>query len=113
MSTPVRGRARAGSHALPDAEYEALLAKQGGGCAICGATPKTRRLHTDRDHKTGAVRGLLCHRCNRLLAAWVSPEWLYAAHHYLAVGNEHLHGSSWMEHIRRKDEFIAKGELPI
>ena len=83
MSAPVRGRARAGSHALPDDEYAALLAKQGSGCAICGATPKTRRLHTDRDHRTGQVRGLLCHRCNRTLAAWVTEPWLFKAAAYL------------------------------
>ena len=85
MSTPVRGRARAGSHALPDAEYAERLKRQGGGCAICGATPKTRRLHTDRDHKTGAVRGLLCHRCNRMLPAWITPERLIAGAVYLAA----------------------------
>ena len=84
MTAPVRGRAKAGSHALPTDEYEALLAKQSGGCAICGATPKTRRLHTDRDHRTGAVRGLLCHRCNRTLAAWINSEWLVRAAIYLA-----------------------------
>lgn len=83
MSAPVPGRARAGSHALADDEYAAMLARQGGGCAICGTTPKTRRLHTDRDHKTGAVRGLLCHRCNRALPQWITTEWLMAALDYM------------------------------
>lgn len=49
------------------ADYERLLAAQGGTCAVCPATPKSRRLHVDHDHKTGAVRGLLCHAHNRRL----------------------------------------------
>ena len=79
----MKARAKAGSHALPDAEYAELLARQGGGCAICGATPKTRRLHTDRDHRTLQVRGLLCMRCNRALPAWINPEWLIRAAWYI------------------------------
>lgn len=45
---------------LDPAEYERLLAWQGGVCFICGQTPRTRRLAVDHDHTTGAVRGLLC-----------------------------------------------------
>jgi Recombination endonuclease VII len=63
--------------------YDRLLAEQGGVCAICGATPKTRRLHIDHDHKTGRVRGLLCHRCNGNLPTWVTPAWLREAYMYL------------------------------
>lgn len=77
---------RAKALGVSDAEYERLLAAQGGGCAICGATPKTRRLHVDHDHKTGAVRGLLCHRCNRALPTWIGPVWLYEAAFYLTFG---------------------------
>lgn len=33
-------------------EYNDILEKQGGGCAICGKKPNPeRRLHTDHDHK--------------------------------------------------------------
>jgi hypothetical protein len=61
-----------------------MLAAQGGGCAICGAPPKTRRLHVDHDHKTGAVRGLLCYRCNRGLPTYATWRWLIQAALYLS-----------------------------
>lgn len=48
-------------------DYEAKLAEQGGACAICksdkaGGVGKFMKV--DHDHKTGVVRGLLCHTCN-------------------------------------------------
>jgi hypothetical protein len=82
----VRRKPRAAQLGVTDAEYERLLAAQGGGCAICDHPPRTRRLHVDHDHKTGEVRGLLCHRCNRLLASWVTWEWLLIAASYLRGG---------------------------
>lgn len=65
-------------------QYYAVLKKQGGGCYICGSTPKKRKLHIDHCHKTGQVRGLLCMRCNRGLS-WFSdsPERLSRAAKYL------------------------------
>ena len=51
----------------PD-EYEAMLAEQGGGCAICGRPPSERiSLHVDHDHNTGRIRALLCFPCNNAL----------------------------------------------
>lgn len=47
--------------------YEQILKQQGGVCAICKkleVTARTKRLVVDHDHKTGKIRGLLCHRCN-------------------------------------------------
>src|SRR5438046_1388392 len=44
--------------------YERLLRFQGGLCAICRRPPKRRRLAVDHNHKTGAIRGLLCFACN-------------------------------------------------
>ena len=66
--------------------YSALLQAQGGHCALCPNVPKTRRLHVDHDHATGKVRGLLCHRCNRTLATWVTREWALAVAVYLEPG---------------------------
>lgn len=48
-------------------EYDAQLERQGGGCYLCGAGPKTRQLSVDHDPDNGQVRGLLCIRCNGAL----------------------------------------------
>jgi len=55
----------------PD-QYQELLKKQDGKCAICGISGGHRsrygkicKLSVDHDHKTGVVRGLLCNNCNR------------------------------------------------
>ena len=46
-------------------DYDKLLEKQGGVCAVCKTPPKSgKSLHIDHDHTTGLVRGLLCFRCN-------------------------------------------------
>ena len=64
--------------------YDELLEAQGGGCAICGRAPATRRLCVDHDHKTLEVRGLLCYLCNYFIGrAGVSPTTLMAAAAYL------------------------------
>ena len=68
---------------ITPAEYERWLEHQAGGCAVCGRPPKTRRLDQDHDHRTGLFRGLLCHQCNRMLPAWMTPERLRAAAAYL------------------------------
>lgn len=58
---------RLGKYDMTVADYDALFAKQGFCCAICGTTVNNqcgRDFHVDHDHKTGKVRGLLCHGCN-------------------------------------------------
>lgn len=46
-------------------DFQAMLEKQGGVCAICAEPPPADTLlHVDHDHDTGAVRGLLCRGCN-------------------------------------------------
>jgi protein-arginine kinase activator protein McsA len=51
-------------YGLTDADYDALVEKQGGVCAICGQTDRDKPLSVDHDHIDGGVRGLLCFRCN-------------------------------------------------
>jgi len=53
-------------------EYDEMLNKQKGGCALCGVTEnkttgtqKTHNFCVDHSHDTGKVRGLLCTSCNR------------------------------------------------
>ena len=87
---------RAAQLGVTSADYDRMLAAQGGVCAICGSPPKTRRLHVDHDHATGKVRGLLCHRCNRALPTWIVPRWLYAAAAYLHSGPAES-GKSWID----------------
>jgi hypothetical protein len=69
----VKARERAGhlrrKYGISHEEYEALLHAQGGRCAICRREPNPKiSLHVDHDHETGAVRGLLCVRCNNGIA---------------------------------------------
>ena len=52
------------------AEYNSILEKQNFRCASCAknlSELKTRNIHVDHDHATGAVRGVLCHSCNMAL----------------------------------------------
>lgn len=65
--------------------YDNYVELNGGDfCFICFKPRGTgRRLDRDHDHKTGRPRGLLCHRCNRLLPSWVTPQWLRRAAYYL------------------------------
>ena len=71
------------TYGLTAEQYEALLAHQGGACAICGGE-RRYRLNVDHDHASGRVRGLLCRRCNKLLRdARDDLELLESAGYYL------------------------------
>lgn len=60
-------------HGLRPAEIEAIVAAQGGGCAICGRTDRALQVDHDHRHHPGTygcrlcVRGMLCPVCNGLL----------------------------------------------
>lgn len=53
-------------YGIPVAQYAHMYARQHGKCAICKDVTRTgaRGLVIDHDHETGAVRALLCSRCN-------------------------------------------------
>ena len=56
------------AYGLTPQTYAAILAEQGGRCAIKGCMSQdTRRLVVDHCHETGKIRGLLCHRHNLAL----------------------------------------------
>ena len=64
-------------------DWEQLMSNQNGACAIC--TVELRMPHTDHDHKTGRVRGLLCQKCNQAIGLMMeSPENLMRAARYLS-----------------------------
>src|SRR4051812_16041568 len=75
-------------------QYDVLVIKQGGGCAICGERCSSgRRLAVDHDHSccSGSetcgkcVRGLLCGSCNLGIGKFKdSPRLLVSAIAYLA-----------------------------
>lgn len=53
-------------YSVTPAQYREMVERQGGRCAICGASEKSTksRLGVDHCHRTGEPRGLLCGRCN-------------------------------------------------
>lgn len=77
------------SHGITLAEYNAILAAQGGVCAICGLPPlntnkRNRRLSVDHCHDCGANRKLLCSRCNNGIGCFNDdPKLLLKAIEYL------------------------------
>ena len=79
-------------------EYAAMLERQAGLCAICGmsadkvwgADKRGGGLEVDHDHRSGAVRELLCNPCNRSLGGFQdSPDLLRSAIDYLAKHGVH------------------------
>lgn len=83
-----RSRKLKSKYGLTVAQYDQLMAEQGGRCAICGTSgPDAARwgkLVVDHDHETGEVRGLLCSNCNCAIGLLGdSPEVLRSAAEYL------------------------------
>lgn len=75
-------------YGISQADYDAMLEAQGGGCGICGdAPPDDVAFHVDHDHRTGEVRGLLCVNCNNGLGQFrESKGRLAGAAEYVAAG---------------------------
>lgn len=67
-------------------QWHAMLVAQSGRCAVC--VEPMRDPHTDHDHETGRVRGLLCSGCNTGLGSLGDGvESLERALAYLRSGN--------------------------
>lgn len=60
-------------YGITTTQYEEMLAEQQHKCAACGNEDVHNQLYkslvVDHCHKTGTVRGLLCHSCNTTLGA--------------------------------------------
>ena len=82
-------RAIDGMEPFDVARYNELLFDQGGVCAICdGVNASGKFLAVDHDHETGAVRGLLCSRCNSGLGLMKDdPERLLRAIQYIQAAS--------------------------
>ena len=72
------------TYGLQRGEYAKLLEAQGGKCAVC-LKVLAYKPHVDHDHKTGAVRGLLCKSDNSHVLKYArdDPERLRRAASYL------------------------------
>ena len=73
------------NYGITPEDYDEMLEAQSGVCAICEQNCGSgRRLAVDHNHATGAVRGLLCTKCNTSLGnANDDPQILIAMAMYL------------------------------
>ena len=81
-------------YGLTAEEWSAMLARQGGGCGVCGRVPPSGTLHIDHQHVRGwrkmapaerkkYVRGLLCFPDNSALRYRIDIVWLNSATDYM------------------------------
>lgn len=69
---------------ITEEDYERILKKQKGLCAICMSEPD--KFHIDHRHSDGKVRGLLCFNCNLGLGHFKDNEYsLMKAVYYLRL----------------------------
>ena len=68
----VRNKRLQNKYGITLREYNRMLKRQKGVCALCGQPEKAKTrdgkikaLAVDHCHDTGKVRGLLCYKCNR------------------------------------------------
>jgi len=108
-------------------QYDALLAKQGGVCALCKdvesqlnhygsnraeENPLTR-LSVDHCHATNRVRGILCRRCNSMIAsARDNPETLERAAGYLRLDQPATEGMFVRSPIAPRGRKKTRAPLP-
>ena len=72
-------------YGISNSEFQRMEERCGGLCEVCRKPPpKGRPLNIDHDHRTGAVRGLVCTKCNWGLSLLDSdPNWVTNAQAYL------------------------------
>ena len=60
-------------HKISCAEYEHYRERASGHCEICGVSEELvyrKLLHLDHCHMTGRIRGMLCGKCNIMMACY-------------------------------------------
>lgn len=62
-----RARFRQYKYGITYEEFHAMIDAQDNVCSICKKSNGRQVLYVDHDHKTGRIRGLLCHTCNTFL----------------------------------------------
>jgi hypothetical protein len=77
--------ARIAAYGVDKSMYDAMYFDQDGKCAITSCTNEAT--HVDHCHKTGKVRGLLCHKCNTGLHYLEDAEWRIHAQNYVEEAN--------------------------
>lgn len=71
------------AYGLSPEQFSEMITSQGGCCAMC-ATPFGKKIYVDHNHATGAVRGLLCNKCNIGLGYYEQPDFAVALDTYLS-----------------------------
>ena len=77
-------------YGLTKEQYQQMLSKQNNKCEICQTSLTEKNTHVDHCHKTGAVRSLLCSRCNQGIGLF--DEDLERLNRVIAYIKEHNHG---------------------
>ena len=107
-----RNRRYVREYGLEPGQYEEMLVKQRGGCAICGRPAGKKRLHVDHDHRTKKVRGLLCFQCNTSLGYMgENRENLARAADYLNGKLPEIETHGWVTTCLRERGKIVPGSI--
>ena len=78
------------NYSLSIEQWDSFLLRSVGRCMICiNDFKNVRDCHTDHDHQSGRVRGLLCHDCNVALT-WVERGY---------IGSWHPNYSRWEDMV--------------
>lgn len=87
-----KARALRLNYGLRFEEFQDLIEKQGGACAVCGrADWNGKAPHVDHDHLTGNIRGILCVSCNFAVGhVHDDPKIAQALSDYLKKFSDHI-----------------------
>lgn len=85
-------------------EEAALVARQGGRCAICS---EKKELVVDRDCRTGDVRKALCSSCNQRVGVLEGP-WCARGIEYLRRRRASPERLAELERIRHEDDYLKR-----